>query len=382
MIQKSILKGYLERLKNTFKNKLVLQFTFHFLLNQLFLGFALAIPYITYTILVNVVQDSPVFKLDAPNPLIVLITYLIYCFIYGYKAGYPLYEIIRNIKQLAEGEYAQRKEKSRGFFMSSRLYKDVKSNLDHLSSILQINETKRKEFERERQEWAAGITHDLKTPLSYISGYTDMLLSDQHQWSEQEKQKFLQLIRDKATYIHELIEDLGIAFRMDESAASHLKADPIDLVELIRRVTAEMLNMSISKDYSIQMTTYVNRLYVQGDAKLLHRAFSNLMVNAMSHNPPGTHIEITVHKTASAQVQIKDNGKGMDEQLVSHIFDRYYRGTSTGTHTGGTGLGMAIVKQVVSAHQGNIYVNSQVGQGTDIMVEIPLLPYPSLFKHS
>lgn len=376
MIQKSVLKGYVETLKNTFKNKLVLQFMFHYLLSQFFWGLIIAFPYILYTLLVHVMHVSPVFDLNAPNPWIILITYLIYCFIYGYKAGYPMYEIIRNIKQLAEGKYVQRKEKSKGIFMSSRLYKDVKSNLEHLSSTLQINETKRKEFERERQEWAAGITHDLKTPLSYISGYTDMLLSDQHQWSEQEKREFLQLIRYKAAYIHELIEDLGIAFRMDESAVSHLKADPIDLVELVRRVTAEMLNMSISKDYSIQMTTYVNRLYVQGDARLLHRAFSNLMVNAMSHNPPGTHIEITVHKTVSAQVQIKDNGKGMDEQLVSHIFDRYYRGTSTETHSGGTGLGMAIVKQVVAAHQGNIYVNSQVGQGTDIMVEIPLLLHP------
>ncbi|MHB8066008.1 MAG: ATP-binding protein [Ruminiclostridium sp.] len=72
------------------------------------------------------------------------------------------------------------------------------------------------------------------------------------------------------------------------------------------------------------------------------------------------------------EVQIADNGKGTDEQSVNHLFDRYYRGTSTDTPTGGAGLGMAIVKQIVMAHQGTVDVNSKIGHGTSIIVQLPI----------
>ena len=104
----------------------------------------------------------------------------------------------------------------------------------------------------------------------------------------------------------------------------------------------------------------------------MHRAFSNLLVNSIVHNPPGTKITVQLAEGQMAEIQIADNGSGMDEEDTKHLFDRYYRGTSTDTHVGGTGLGMAIVKQIITAQGGSVQVESEPGKGTVFLVRLPL----------
>ncbi|GGP16972.1 sensor histidine kinase [Oceanobacillus neutriphilus] len=345
---------------------LVVRFTLSFILHQFLLMLVLAIPGVLYIYLLQEPDNLTWIKVLS---WVAVAFYFLYCLFYGYYFARPMYGVLNRIEVLSNGEYLAPKQKKQ--ILSSRIYKKVNTNLESLSVILQENEKKREEFDKLRQEWAAGVTHDLKTPLSYISGYTDMLLSEKHTWSEAERIEFLQLIKEKSKHMEELISDLGIAFRMDQSLDIKRNSEKIELTELLRRVVAETANLPVDKDISFEFIGSNDPIYIKGDIQLFKRAFTNLIVNAVEHNPAGTAVTVSIKKKDQVEVVIEDNGKGMDEDAVNHLFDRYYRGTSTETLTGGTGLGMAIVQQIIAAHGGMIEVNSELGQGTAITVRLP-----------
>ncbi|RAV01993.1 sensor histidine kinase KdpD [Paenibacillus sp. YN15] len=361
-------------MKVNFTNgKLVVRFTLNFILHQILLFLAVSLPAVFYIAVLK--QPDQLYVVNLTTGMIIAV-YFLYCLFYGYYVARPMADILVQIRKLSSGEYLAPVRKKPSF--SSRLYREVYANLDALSSVLRENERRRQKFEQERQDWAAGVAHDLKTPLSYISGYADMLLSEEHVWSAEERKEFLQLIREKSAHMEELIHDLGIAFRMDQPMGPKLALRRIELTELIRRTVAGIVNLPLDGTAHFEIQGGETPLYVMGDAGLLHRAFSNLLVNAVFHNPPGTAITVHIRRSSMAEVQITDNGSGMEEEQVNHLFDRYYRGTSTDAPTGGTGLGMAIVKQIIAAHQGTVAAASRIGHGTTVTVCIPFDREPDI----
>lgn len=357
------------KLKHT-NLKLIMRFTISFIMHQIFLFLSVSIPAIFYIEVLNESENPTIINISI---WLVIIVYILYCLFYGYYIAKPMYEILTKIKTLSVGNYNISTKKSRFSFLSSRLFREVYLNIETLSKILKENKKKRQEFQELRQEWASGVTHDLKTPLSYISGYTDMLLSEEYIWSLEERKEFLHEIKSKSIHMEELINDLGIAFRMDQSIGIKFKSQKIEMVELVRRVVVDIANTPFETNNEFAIIGGENLIYVEGDSKLLRRAFSNLLTNAVVHNPSNTIVKIIISKNDYLEVKIKDNGKGMDENSINHLFDRYYRGTSTDMTSGGTGLGMAIVKQIITAHNGEINVESRVGHGTCVAIKLPLI---------
>ncbi len=239
--------------------------------------------------------------------------------------------------------------------------------LNKLSMTLKSHETEREQLETAREEWIANVSHDVKTPLSSLKGYAELLAEPDYHFEEDEVRRYAHIIVDKSIYMDRLIEDLRLTYRL-KNAALPLEKQRLNLVSLLREAVIDLLNDPRYSEAPLRFEPSGEEVWFEGDARLLQRAFSNLMLNALVHNPPGTPIQVSVMGGEQICVVVQDQGQGIPTEEVQRLFQRYYRGTNTGEAHKGSGLGMAIAKQVVEAHGGSVEVSSQVGAGTRIAV--------------
>lgn len=300
---------------------------------------------------------------------------------YALRVGKPLLHMVNWLGNLAQGRYAEpigkngrrigttRKGKRKKSFA---VFQDIFDALAKLSHTLQTNEERQKDIEKTREEWISGLSHDLKTPLSSIFGYATMLESEQYEWGRAEVNQFGRTIREKADYMNGLIEDLNLTYRLKNHALPLMK-EPVSIVEAIRRMTADLVNEPSASGHEIEFEAQEEKIVALLDPKWFSRIVINILTNAIRHTPKGTLVRVEVSLAApdSFAVRIADNGPGMDEKTKASLFERYYRGGHTKEDTSGTGLGMAIAKQLVLAHDGNIEVKSEPGKGTEVVMTFP-----------
>lgn len=317
-----------------------------------------------------------------------LLATLIIAFLFGRQLGAPILHMLNWIQKLASGAYAEPSIKQKGLFKKIKthqkwpktynLYREIHDSLSHLTIVLQRNEIEHERLERTREDWITGISHDLRTPLSSVKGYADLLESDHYSWTDQEVHHFGQVISEKASYMEGLIEDLSLTYRLRNNAVP-LQTKPENVVEILRRSVIDLVNHPQSEGQIVHFENDAEHVIYPLDSKWFKRAFDNLLANASLHNPVGTTISLQVRSTPKEaykyndiSIFIKDNGIGMDKETVLHLFDRYYRGTNTSDKEAkGTGLGSAIAKQLIEAHGGTILVESRLGQGTSVIVKLP-----------
>lgn len=249
-----------------------------------------------------------------------------------------------------------------------RIYREMIQTLQEVSDELHNHELERKKLEMHREEWIAGLSHDLKTPLATVMGYTKMLQTD-YNWTEDEKAEFLMRIDEKSIYMKKLIDDLTLTYRIKNNNLP-IQKQVIDVHEMIRRTIIQHLEEHPTYLYDIHISD--DPLFIKGDPVLFQRVLDNLLLNSVKHNPVGTKIDVTTtHLKNTICIEIRDNGKGMDECTKEQLFNRYYRGTNTTEHSEGSGLGMAITQQLVHLHDGKIDVRSALGQGTIFKIYVP-----------
>jgi signal transduction histidine kinase len=307
---------------------------------------------------------------------------------FGRRMGAPIMHMMHWIQNLADKTYSEPTDKQ-GIPKSKinhdgdlrkpyRIYRDVFLALENLAFSLQQSDLERKRMEKTREEWITGITHDLRTPLSSVKGYADLFAAAEYDWTDREIRQFGNVISEKATYMEELIDDLGLTFRL-KNADLPLNRSSVNIVEIVRRVVIDLINNPRTEGQTVLFENDVDTLVYPVDTKWITRALDNLLTNSVLHNPVGTTISVSIQSLCEKDlpysgvcIEIRDNGAGMDKETVDRLFDRYYRGTNTSDHqVEGSGLGAAISKQIIEAHGGNISVESRLGWGTVIVIELP-----------
>ena len=287
---------------------------------------------------------------------------LIFGYLFSRKLTKPISEIITNIDILSKGNYnLYTKEKG--------IYKAVFENINDLSSTLRENENQRKELESMREEWLANITHDIKTPLASIQGYAEIISDKDYEFTRDEMQEYTEIIYSKSKYIRELVDELNLSTRLKNNALS-LNKQNTNLVALLRNVVIDILNDSRYENRNIEFNSNIDVIEKEVDVMLLKRALTNLIFNAVVHNNESVEVKVEIKKIDKINISIKDNGNGINTKDLKHIFDRYYRGTNTGEVHKGSGLGMAISKEIINNHGGEIQINSKLGCGTEILITL------------
>ncbi|UWD47532.1 HAMP domain-containing histidine kinase [Clostridioides difficile] len=283
-------------------------------------------------------------------------------YLFSRKLTKPISNVIWSIETMANGNYS--------LYLKDRgIYEEVFENINILADTLRINEAESKENEELREEWLANITHDIKTPLASIQGYAEIINDKDYEFIEEELREYTEIIYNKSKYIKDLVDDLNLSTRLKNNSLT-LNKKKINLVSLVRNIIIDILNDNRYKNRNIEFVSHEDFIEVYVDSILFRRAITNLIFNSIVHNKEETLIKIEIVKKDTIEIMIKDSGVGISKNDLKHIFEKYYRGTNTGELHKGSGLGMAISKEIIEIHEGSIYVSSKIGIGTEVVIKI------------
>ncbi|MFD1737126.1 two-component system histidine kinase PnpS [Bacillus salitolerans] len=224
-----------------------------------------------------------------------------------------------------------------------------------------------KKLEQMRKDFVANVSHELKTPITSIKGFSETLL-DGAMDDKQLTENFLSIILKESDRLQILIQDLLDLSKM-ESHGFSINFQRVDLTEVLGEVIVMLKGKAEDKDISLELHAKDNTV-IEGDLYRLKQIFINLINNGIAYTPSKGRVSISIQELEhQVQVKIDDTGIGMNEKEIPRIFERFYRvDKARDRSSGGTGLGLAIVKHLVEAHHGTIRVTSKQGVGTTFTV--------------
>jgi two-component system, OmpR family, phosphate regulon sensor histidine kinase PhoR len=230
--------------------------------------------------------------------------------------------------------------------------------------------TEIKKLEQMRKDFVANVSHELKTPVTSIKGFSETLM-DGAMNNPDTLEAFLSIINKESNRMQSLIQDL-LDFSKIEQQEFKLNIQDFDLYELIKEVIMMLNKKAKSKDVRLEHEFNREELYIQGDHDRLKQVFINIITNAILYTPPNGYVKVSLYDyEKTVKVHIKDTGVGIKQEEIPRIFERFYRvDRARSRDSGGTGLGLAIVKHLVEAHHGNISVKSAPGEGSEFIIEL------------
>jgi signal transduction histidine kinase len=212
------------------------------------------------------------------------------------------------------------------------------------------------------------MVHELRTPLTSIVAYSELLMGPVK--LEQSK-AFAETILQEATRLTSMINDFLDLARL-QSGRARLKHEPVDLIDLIEECTSTVSAQAHKKNVRLETHILHNLPEMTGDRLLLKRVLLNLLSNAVKYNRPDGSVRTNVQIIDGyLHIAVRDNGRGIPQQDLPHIFEKFYRVADSEGWATGTGLGLSIAKEIAEVHQGRIEVESEVNNGSTFTLILP-----------
>jgi len=319
-----------------------------------------------YTSTMAALENSFILKLGVRSLLIALFFTIILGLLAIWLITRSLNKIIYAVRSFKEGNHSVRIHLKSGGELAN-----VANTFNSMAETIEQNIVQLKSVEELRKELIANISHDLRSPIASIQGFTETILMKEGVLKEEERKKYLEIILQNSENLSKLVNDLFELSKL-ESNPQMIKQEPVQVAELVQDVADKFQILAKEKNISIN-TIYSKSLpLVYADIQMTDRVFQNILDNAIKYCNPGDVITIELELLKdSVKVKISDTGKGISEEELPYIFTRYYRGSKT-KGANSTGLGLAIVKKILDLHKSNIEVFSKINQGTRFEFQLPL----------
>ncbi len=231
--------------------------------------------------------------------------------------------------------------------------------------------TREKEVDRLKTELVSMVAHELRSPLTCISGFSELLLDDAI--TRDQSQEYATIILKESNRLNDLINKF-LDISKIEAGKSQLRRTPVDMRMLVQKVLDFNMQLADKKNIAVTFEAPDEVSKLNLDRDMIEQAILNLFSNAVKYSPENSSVQLRLCENGEAMiVEVEDKGFGISEEALSHIFEKFYRVTDNeeSRETSGTGLGLPLVKEIAEVHGGRINVCSKVGQGSTFTLRIP-----------
>ena len=275
---------------------------------------------------------------------------LSFSFVISNMTVQPLYQLKRATEEYAKGNFAFRLHVT-----SPQEMAELSDSFNLMADTITQNITNLKRLEQIRKDFVANVSHELKTPVTSIKGFTETLLEDGTKDDETAKH-FLGIMNTQCERLANIIEDLLILSRVENDMDSFQKA-PMDVVQIAQNACSDLLPLAEAKGITLSFYSSDEEIVMMGNAGLMEQAVANLIDNSIKYCPKGSHVDCRVEREGInvIKITVEDDGKGIPPQYRDRIFERFFRiDKGRSREEGGTGLGLSIVRHIVNIHGGSV----------------------------
>ena len=226
--------------------------------------------------------------------------------------------------------------------------------------------------QRSQRDFVANVSHELKTPLTSIQGFSQALLDGTAQTPEAAG-RAARIIHEEAERMRRLVDGLLVLARFD-AGQMVLARNPVELGPLLRGCVEKLAPQAQAANVAVELHV-AEKLLVTGDGDRLAQVFANLLDNSVAHTPAGGKVSVATQRVEgerTVEVTVSDTGAGIPAESLSRVFERFYQVDKSRQRGRGAGLGLAITKEIIEAHSGTIIAESVMGLGTKFTVRLPL----------